>query len=152
MKRISLALFIVLAICTLSCSRNYPIVDRAKQQVEVSIVDHMKDYDIVVSDISIKDLEPIYANDSICLLQFTAAYKDSLERDHAEDFRYAYLLDTFISMIDRKPTYNEGFSLMPRFTKKEIRESNKTVKKNGESVYDKTFGSTYPVQKPFDKK
>lgn len=109
MKHCTLAIIFLATIFLFGCGRTYSISERAKQQLPVSLEYGMSKYINGFSDPKIEDLKIVYENDSICLLQFTAAYKDTLNQTKRLDLRYIYLFDRFMSMAERKPVFNEGF-------------------------------------------
>ena len=80
MKHCTLAIIFLATIFLFGCGRTYSISERAKQQLPVSLEYGMSKYINGFSDPKIEDLKIVYENDSICLLQFTAAYKDTLNQ------------------------------------------------------------------------
>ncbi len=151
MKHCTLAIIFLATIFLFGCGRTYSITERAKQQLPVSLEYGMSKYINGFSDPKIEDLKIVYENDSICLLQFTAAYKDTLNQTKRLDLRYIYLFDRFMSMAERKPVFNEGFRNILCLPDELIKKSRKEVKKNKEVVYDNFIGTTFPVKEPFDK-
>lgn len=133
------------------CHRTYSITERAKQQLPVSLEYGMSKYIYDFKDPEIEDLKVVYENDSICLLQFTAAYKDSANTTKRLDLRYIYLFDRFMSMAEGKPVFNEGFRNILCLPDQIIKESREEVKMNKEVVYNDFIGSTFPVKTPFDE-
>lgn len=103
------------------------------------------------SDPKIEDLKIVYENDSICLLQFTAAFKDTSNATRRLDFRYIYLYDRFMSMAEKRPVFNEDFRNILCLPDELIKQSREEVKKNKEVVYNDFIGTTFPVKTPFDK-
>ncbi len=99
----------------------------------------------------IENLKTVYENDSICLLQFTAAYKDKAGVTKRIDMRYIYLFDRAMSAAERRPVFNEGFRNILCLPDRIIKESRKEVKRNKEVVYNDFIGSTFPVRTPFDE-
>lgn len=99
----------------------------------------------------IRNLKTVYENDSICLLQFTAAYKDTADVERTIDLRYIYLYDDFGSMMNGKMTFNEVFREIPCMPDDLIKKNRENVRKNNESVYKDLYGSTVPVRTPFDE-
>lgn len=143
-----IAAFVLLAT---GCTRKYGITDRAVRQLPVSLKDHITEFVPEFSDLSVRNLKTVYENDSICLLQFTAAYKDTAGVDKKIDLRYTYLYDDVMSMMNGKMTFNEAFNQIPCMPDELIKMNQKTVGKDKESVYQNLYGSTLPVNTPFDE-
>lgn len=133
------------------CGRECQITRRAKQQLPVSLEYGMSKFVSGFRDPKIEDLKIVYENDSICLLQFTAAYKDTTDAVRRLDFRYIYLYDSFMSFAEKKPVYNEDFRNILCLPDELIKQSRKDVKKNKEVVYNDFIGTTFPVKTPFDE-
>lgn len=134
-----------------SCARQYKITERAQKQLPVSLNEEFPYLVEGYSDLEIQNLKTVYENDSICMLQFTAAYKDTLDEDKILDLRYIYIYDTFMSRMMKQRIFNDEFREIPCMPDEKIMECKKEVKKNKESVYDSMIGSTHPVNTPFDK-
>lgn len=141
----------VILLLTIGCTRQYGITKRALQQLPVSLKDHITEFVPGYSDLSVQNLKTVYENDSICLLQFTAVYKDTTGVDNTIDLRYIYLYDDVVSMMNGKMTFNEAFSQIPCMPDELIKKNQETVRKNKESVYKNLYGSTLPVNTPFDE-
>ncbi len=152
MKHSTILLSLIMLAIAIGCtSRSYPITERAKKQLPVSLEYGMSKYVQDFRDPKIEDLKVVYENDSICLLQFTAAYKDNADMIKRLDFRYIYLFDRFMSMAERKPVFNEDFRNILCLPDKLIKESREEVERKGEVVYDDFIGTTFPVKTPFDE-
>lgn len=141
----------VMFLLAIGCTRQYGITKRALQQLPVSLKEHIMEFVPDCSDVSVQNLKTVYENDSICLLQFTAAYKDTAGVDKTIDLRYIYLYDDIVSMMNGKMTFNEAFSQIPCMPDELIKKNQETVRKNKESVYNDLYGSTVPVGTPFDE-
>lgn len=133
------------------CSRRYGITERAMRQLPISLKEQVTEFVPGHRDLSIRNLKTVYENDSICLLQFTAAYKDTSGAENTVDLRYVYLYDDAVSMMVGKMTFNEVFHQIPCMPDDLIRKNKETVRKNKESVYNDLYGSTLPVSTPFDE-
>lgn len=133
------------------CERECQITKRAKRQLPVSLEYGLSKFVNGFSDPIIEDLKIVYENDSICLLQFTAAFKDTSNATRRLDFRYIYLYDRFMSMAEKKPVFNEDFRNILCLPDELIKQSREEVKKNKEVVYNDFIGTTFPVKTPFDK-
>lgn len=133
------------------CERECLITKRAKRQLPVSLEYGLSKFVNGFSDPKIEDLKIVYENDSICLLQFTAAFKDTSNATRRLDFRYIYLYDRFMSMAEKRPVFNEDFRNILCLPDELIKQSREEVKKNKEVVYNDFIGTTFPVKTPFDK-
>lgn len=133
------------------CERERQITKRAKRQLPVSLEYGLSKFVNGFSDPKIEDLKIVYENDSICLLQFTAAFKDTSNATRRLDFRYIYLYDRFMSMAEKRPVFNEDFRNILCLPDELIKQSREEVKKNKEVVYNDFIGTTFPVKTPFDK-
>lgn len=152
MKRSTIVFLLISLAMTVGCiGHSYPITERAKKQLPVSLEYGMSKYVQDFKDPAIENLKIIYENDSICLLQFTAAYKDKSNKTKRLDLRYIYLLDGFMSMAEGKPVFNEDFRNILCLPDEIIKESRKEVKRNKEVVYNDFIGTTFPVKTPFDE-
>lgn len=141
----------VLSLLFIGCTHKFGITERAVKQLPVSLEDHISEFVPSFSDLSVHNLKTVYENDSICLLQFTAAYKDTTGASRTIDLRYIYLYDDVVSMMNGKMTFNETFQAIPCMPDDLIKKNHETVKKNKESVYQNLYGSTLPVSDPFDE-
>ncbi len=144
-------IFLMFAAVVLGCDRQYTITKRAQCQLPVSLNERLTDFVPATGMARIKNLKTVYENDSICLLQFTAAYKDTADVEKTIDLRYIYLYDDFGSIMNGKMTFNEVFREIPCMPDELIKKNQKTVRKNKESVYNDLYGSTVPVGTPFDE-
>lgn len=152
MKRSTIILLIITLTLAIGCGgHSYPITERAMKQLPVSLEYGMSKYVQDFKEPAIEDLKIVYENDSICLLQFTAAYKDSTNATRRLDFRYIYLFDRFMSMAEGKPVFNEDFRNILCLPDEIIKESREEVKRNKEVVYNDFIGTTFPVKTPFDE-
>lgn len=149
MKRLPI-LIAVAALCAMSCQREFQIEKRAKQQVYASLPSELENICQGAHDWRIEDLKTVYANDSICLLQFTARFRDAQDEKRVRDYRYIYLMDMLMSKANRRPVFCEEFRNMLCLPDDLIRKCRKEVESSGESVYDASFGSCFPVRVPFD--
>lgn len=144
-------IFLMFAAVVFGCDRPYTITKRAQCQLPVSLNERLTDFVPAIGMARIKNLKTVYENDSICLLQFTAAYKDTADVEKTIDLRYIYLYDDFGSIMNGKMTFNEVFREIPCMPDELIKKNQKTVRKNKESVYNDLYGSTVPVGTPFDE-
>lgn len=151
MKAFLTGILLIGSIMISGCARECQITKRAKQQLPVSLEYGMSKFVSGFSDPKIEDLKVVYENDSICLLQFTAAYKDTTNATKRLDLRYIYLYDRFMSMAAKKPVFNEDFRNILCLPDELIKQSREEVKKNNEVVYNDFIGTTFPVKNPFDK-
>ena len=69
------------------CERECQITKRAKRQLPVSLEYGLSKFVNGFSDPKIEDLKIVYENDSICLLQFTAALQRHVERHQKVGFQ-----------------------------------------------------------------
>lgn len=143
--------FLMFAAVVFGCDRQYTITKRARHQLPVSLNERLTDIVPATGMARIRNLKTVYENDSICLLQFTAAYKDTADVERTIDLRYIYLYDDFGSMMNGKMTFNEVFREIPCMPDELIKKNRETVRKNNESVYKDLYGSTVPVRTPFDE-
>lgn len=150
MKRIILVSMAVMSL-VMGCSRTYGITERAKKQLPVSLKEYINEFVPAIGDIDIRNLKTVYENDSICLLQFTAACKDTSGQDRQVDLRYVYLYDDVVSVMNGKMTFNEVFHEIPCMPDDLIKKNRETVRRNKESVFMNLYGSTLPVLTPFDR-
>ena len=148
-SKISEILLILLAV---SCTHRCKITERAMRQLPVSLDEQFSDFVPGFSDLKIQNLKTVYENDSICLLQFTAAFKDSSGTGREYDLRYVYLFDRFMSYSEGKAVFEECFKAIPCLPDKLIKECRDSVRINKESVFNNAIGSTIEVRTPFDKK
>lgn len=144
-------IFLMFAAVVFGCDRQCTITKRAQCQLPVSLNERLTDFVPAIGMARIKNLKTVYENDSICLLQFTAAYKDTADVEKTIDLRYIYLYDDFGSIMNGKMTFNEVFREIPCMPDELIKKNQKTVRKNKESVYNDLYGSTVPVGTPFDE-
>lgn len=152
MKRSTIIILLTILALTIGCrGHSYPITERAKKQLPLSLEYGMSKYVQDFKDPAIENLKIVYENDSICLLQFTAAYKDNSNKTKRLDFRYIYLFDRFMSMAEGKPVFNEDFRNILCLPDEIIKESRKEVERNKEVVYNDFIGTTFPVKTPFDE-
>lgn len=143
--------FLIFAAVVFGCDRQYTITKRARCQLPVSLNERLTDIVPATGMARIRNLKTVYENDSICLLQFTAAYKDTADVERTIDLRYIYLYDDFGSMMNGKMTFNEVFREIPCMPDDLIKKNRENVRKNNESVYKDLYGSTVPVRTPFDE-
>ncbi len=143
--------FLMFAAVVFGCDRQYTITKRARCQLPVSLNERLRDIVPATGMARIRNLKTVYENDSICLLQFTAAYKDTADVERTIDLRYIYLYDDFGSMMNGKMTFNEVFREIPCMPDDLIKKNRENVRKNDESVYKDLYGSTVPVRTPFDE-
>lgn len=151
MKRFLSCLLLVGVILASSCDRECKITERARRQLPLSLEYGISKYVNDFKNPQIENLKTVYQNDSICLLQFTAVYKDSRDAVKKLDLRYIYLYDRFMSIAERKPVFNEDFRNIPCLPDELIKANRKEVAKNKEVVYDDFIGTTFPVKNPFDE-
>lgn len=148
-----LPLFIIITfVCLLgaSCRRHYAIEDRARAQIYVSMEDELQGFCPGMYNWRIDDLKTVYVNDSICMLQCTARFRDAEGNKRIRDYRYIYLIDTQMSRIYRRPIFKEQFRNILCMPDDLIRECRKEVKWKKESVYENSIASCIEVHKPFD--
>ncbi len=148
-----LPLFIILTLLCLlylSCRRHYAIEDRARAQIVVSMEDELQGYCPGMYDWRIEDLKAVYVNDSICMLQCTARFRDSKGDKCIRDYRYIYLIDTQMSRMYGRRIFKEQFRNILCMPDDVIKECRKEVKRNKESVYENSIASCIEVHKPFD--
>lgn len=150
-KTLAVALAALFFALVTGCRRTYSITERARQQLPVSLDYGMEEFVSHFEDGVIENLKTVYENDSICLLQFTAAYKDKAGATKRIDMRYIYLFDRAMSVAERRPVFNEGFRNILCLPDRIIKESRKEVRRNKEVVYNDFIGSTFPVKTPFDR-
>ena len=150
MKRILPALLILTSCVMASCQRHYAIEDRARQQVLVSIQDELESISPGMTDWRIEDLKTVYVNDSICLLQCTARFRDAQGDRKIRDYRYIYLFDPIMSHSLGKMVFKEEFRNILCLPDKLIKKCRRDVARNNENVYESAFGSCLTVRKPFD--
>ncbi len=143
--------FLMFAAIVFGCDRQYTITKRARLQLPVSLNERLTDIVPAAGEAQIRNLKIVYENDSICLLQFTAAYKDTADVERTIDLRYIYLYDDFGSIMNGKMTFNEVFRVIPCMPDDLIKKNRENVRKNNESVYKDLYGSTMPVMTPFDE-
>ncbi len=143
--------FLMFAAIVFGCDRQYTITKRARLQLPVSLNERLTDIVPAAGEAQIRNLKTVYENDSICLLQFTAAYKDTADVERTIDLRYIYLYDDFGSIMNGKMTFNEVFRVIPCMPDDLIKKNRENVRKNNESVYKDLYGSTMPVMTPFDE-
>jgi len=151
MKRIRLLFFLLTALLAVSCQEHFPIEDRARQQILVSMEDELESFSPGMSDWRIEDLKTVYVNDSICLLQCTARFHDVNGEKKVRDYRYIYLIDMMLKRLSGEVVFKEEFRNILCLPDELIKECRKEVARNGESVYDESFGRTLTVRKPFDR-
>lgn len=143
--------FILCGLFILSCGqRKSKLVQRAESQFPVSFVQEMTDYDPNAHDWTFKDIKTIYENDSICMLQFIVCYYDGGNIYRERDYRYTYLIDTWMSHFEHRPVFCERFQNILCLPDDLIKESRRLVKENNESVYDQAIGKTIEVKQPYD--
>ena len=150
-RTLAVALTALILAAVTGCHRTYSITERAKQQLPVSLDYGMEEFVSHFEDGVIENLKTVYENDSICLLQFTAAYKDTAGVTKRIDMRYIYLFDRAMSAAERKPVFNESFRNILCMPDDVIEQCRKEVKKNKEVVYDSFIGTTFPVRTPYDR-
>lgn len=152
MKALRLILALVIfATAPCSCKKHYKIEDRAKKQIEISLPSEVKDLVPEIDEVTISDLETVYVNDSICLLQLVARYGINGIMEYEEDLQYVYYLDMMVSRAAGRNVFVEEFRRVPRLTEEEIRESYRKVRRSGENVYDRYVGNGCPVKIPYDR-
>lgn len=134
----------------ISCKHAFNIESRARSQIQVSVSDYMEEYFNGIQSIEIKNIETIYVNDSICLLQARVTFDSKEYNDVQIDIRYTYLLDVFQSYITDKPVFCEEVKPVRLLSKEMIRQCRRDVKISGESVYESLIGNVYPIQHPVD--
>lgn len=152
MKKTILLLPIFL-IAFFSCSkREFSIESRARNQAKFSLIEEVMQFDSTARDIVMSDVKTVYANDSICLIQFVASFVSGDGLSFHKDYRYIYLLDIPNSYYYGKAVYKELFKDIPCMPDDLIKRCRDDVKRSGESVYESQYGGTFPVRHPFDDK
>lgn len=152
MKALRLILALVIfATAPCSCKKHYKIEDRAKKQIDISLPSEVKDLVPEIDEVTISDLETVYVNDSICLLQLVARYGINGIMEYEEDLQYVYYLDMMVSRAAGRNVFVEEFRRVPRLSKEEIKAGYKKVKRTKENVYNQYIGNGCPVRKPFDE-
>lgn len=139
----------LLGIC--GCSRHYSIEDRARSQVPVTLAYNYMTDQASRTDMSIDNLETVYVNDSICILQCNMFFKEDGDKIRL-DIRYIYLLDMMQSRMAGRPVFSECVKLVPCMPKDRIRQGRRDVKFESESVYESMYGTVSPVAVPCDSK
>ncbi len=145
-----LLLLLILAGMSLSCIRHSAMEERARKQIVVSLEDYIESYFPGNQSWRMEDLETVYTNDSLCVLQCSVFINDSLGKQVIRDYRYIYLLDMDLSRASHKPVFAENFLNVLCLTRKEIREGRRKTRRSGENLYDTAQGGCVPVQAPFD--
>lgn len=140
--------YIILALACISCSTREPFLEtRAKQQLPVSIEHDLNNFEAK----EIQDLQTVYVNDSICMLQCRLKITDKSGKTDYMDLRYTYLIDFMESHFKGKAIYKENFEFITRLPDEYIKKSKQEVRKRKESVYKYMYGGTYPIAHPFDE-
>ena len=104
-----LLLLLILAGMSLSCIRHSAMEERARKQIVVSLEDYIESYFPGNQSWRMVDLETVYTNDSLCVLQCSVFINDSLGKQVIRDYRYIYLLDMDLSRASHKPVFAENF-------------------------------------------
>ena len=149
MKRI--LSIILLAGVLLSCIHENPMEERAKKQIVASMDSFLEGYFPGNQGWRMEDLETVYVNDSICILQCSAWIHDAMGKQVVRDYRYIYLLDMDLSRASHKPVFSENFINTLCLSDREIRRRNRHVRQMGENVYNSVSGGCIPVQDPFQE-
>lgn len=142
--------YLLLSFLLVSCAREYGIEKRAKQQLPVSLEYSADMIERGAHQFEIEELKTVYANDSICLLQFQLRFLNDAEKPQLRDYRYTYMIDLMMSRTMHQPVFLEKFSNILCLPDDLIKQCRKDVEESGESVYDNAIGSCFPVQRAFD--
>ncbi len=142
--------FLIAGLALLSCTRQYAIEERAVRQMERSLPSALTSYCAGPHSWRIEDLKTVYVNDSICLLQFSARFRDSADVKYVKDLRYIYLLDMLESRFAGRPVYKEEFRNILCMPDDLILELQKKVRESGENVYNTSYGGVGPIADPID--
>lgn len=137
--RYALLLLAVPAIL-LSCQKRYKIEELARGQIYPSLQKELLEFTPSARDIRMEELNTVYVNDSICILQLMAIYDTDTGERHIDQLQYVFYYDRLLSMYNGKNMFKEEFRLVPCMTEKELKESKKNVRKTGEVVYDTFSG------------
>lgn len=149
-----LELVVICMACILTisaCQKQYKIEERARHQLPVSLNDELQVSFPGSFDPAVEYIKTVYVNDSICMLQFTARFKDGNGAPKVCDYRYIYLIDILQSRMMHQAIFCEQFKKILCMPDRLIRECRKEIAASGESVYESAIGGTLPVRDPFDK-
>lgn len=137
---IAFCLLLCAACCKMSLERH--AMSRMPDAIGAALADRFGKVD----SWSLHEIKPIYANDSICLLQCAVeAIKPDGQKVWTE-YRYIYLIDMVMSRFSGKAVYNESLREVPCMPDELIEQSRKDVVASRESVYDTLFGETLPIR------
>lgn len=146
-------IFPLLLLLAVSCGpKHFKIEDRARLQAEASLPYELTSYCPGPHSWSIEDMKTVYVNDTICLLQFSARFRDKDNNKYIKDFRYIYLLDCLESRFVGKPVYKEQFRNILCMPDELILALQKQIEESGEDVYSSSYGGVAPVVAPIDQK
>lgn len=145
-------LFCISALLAFACCSRTPMLQqRAVKQLPVTLDRDLKSWTGGYSDLMMEEPEIIYADDSICVMQFNASYTDNKGTAWETDYRYIYLLDTFVYRMTGEVVYNESLIPRPQIGKEKIKEVRRKIRHDKKSMYDSVVLNTIPVAVPFDK-
>lgn len=142
---------ILLAGVLLSCIHENPMEERAKKQIVASMDSFLEGYFPGNQGWRMEDLETVYVNDSICILQCSAWIHDAMGKQVVRDYRYIYLLDMDFSRANHKPVFAENFLNVLCLSRKEIAEGRRNTRRSGENIYESARGGCIPILHPFDE-
>lgn len=148
MKRL-FVYFLLLSVC-FSCGHRFGIEERAIRQVHNSLPEELESYCDGVSSWRTEDMKTVYVNDSVCILQFTARFRDSADVKYVRDLRYTYLNDRLESIVEGRMVYKESFLNTLCMPDELIGYFRDDIKKRGESVYESAYGLVLPIHNPID--
>lgn len=138
-------LFFIAMIVASACQRHYAIEDRARLRLPVAVAKAVDDFSPAAVVEEIQDIKTIYVNDSICVIQCSALFKNADGSERILDYRYSYLIDRFQSRIYHRPYFMEGIDNTLCMPDDIIKQSQKEVRKSKESVYEHEIRRCLPV-------
>lgn len=136
MKKIfALVLFSVIFLS--ACDRRHAIVKLAEENLPAILDREMRYYNNTVETPSIEKLQLIYQNDSLCVLQFYSSARDAENVLKSETIRYIFVVDTFLSRFNGKPSYCHAIQGAPYLDKEGIAKFRKRIDSDPQNMYIK---------------